>query len=293
MTDQIDPTDRSAPPPPTTGGAAASGPGGLGAPGIAGAIALVVIAVLAIVGLTGSRASSSTSPSGGAAASSAAGSAPGSVAVASPSGTPKPSPTATAKSTATAAPSASAGASASAKPTGTPKPSPTATPKPTAKPTAVPPSTASCANPATGVTVVYPATWYTVDEPPQFRCVPYSDAPFAIPSGASLPDAPVAVLADGFVPYDDALADLTDPAKWTTTSKATTTVSGLPAVKVEQRWIGDAPYPVGTLRHFYLVDRGADGSVLFETTGEAGGAYDTNRGVVDLMASKSRIVPPS
>ena len=101
----------------------------------------------------------------------------------------------------------------------------------------------------------------------------------------------MAVLADE-TPYQQALDGLTDTTKWKVLSQADATVSGLPATVAEVSWIGKAPYTVGTMRYFYLVDRGAQGSVLFVTQGTAGSAYDTDKQVVDLMASKSTIAAP-
>jgi hypothetical protein len=141
------------------------------------------------------------------------------------------------------------------------------------------------------VTVVYPKDWYTVDEPPQYACSFFDASPIVIDPDQTVPDAPVAVLADE-TPYQDALAALTDPAKWKVGSQANATVSGLPATKVEASWVGSATYPSGTLRYFYLVDRGAGGSVLFVTQGLAGDAYTTDKQVVDLMASQSTIAAP-
>jgi hypothetical protein len=85
---------------------------------------------------------------------------------------------------------------------------------------------------------------------------------------------------------------LTDPAKWTIVSESSTKVSGLAATVAEGSWIGKAPYTIGTQRYFYLVDRGAQGSVLFVTQGQAGDTYDEYKQVVDLMASKSTISAP-
>ena len=79
----------------------------------------------------------------------------------------------------------------------------------------------------------------------------------------------MAVLADE-TPYQQALTALTDPTKWRILSQASATVSGLPATVAEVSWIGKAPYTVGTQRYFYLVDRAAQGSVLFVTQGTAG-----------------------
>ena len=130
-----------------------------------------------------------------------------------------------------------------------------------------------------------------MDEPPQYACAFFDSAPIVIPPDQTFPDAPVAVLSDA-TPYQPGLDALTDPTKWKVLSESTTTVSGLPATVAETSWIGKAPYTVGMQRYFYLVDRGAQGSALFITQGTAGSAYDQDRQVVDLMASKSSISKP-
>jgi hypothetical protein len=141
--------------------------------------------------------------------------------------------------------------------------------------------------PGAGVTVAYPADWFTLNQQP-FECVPYDSAPITLPSDQSLPDAPVAALADQ-VDYNDALKALTDPTLWQVQSQKDVKVSGLAAIQVEEAWIGKAPYTVGTMRYFYLVNRGSDGSVLFVTQGMSGSDYSENQSVVDLMASQSTI----
>jgi hypothetical protein len=141
------------------------------------------------------------------------------------------------------------------------------------------------------VTVVYPKNWYTIDEPPQYACAFFDSSPIVIPPDQTFPDAPVAVLANE-TPYQAALTAMTDPAKWKVISQTNTTVSGLPATVAEASWIGRAPYTVGTMRYFYLVDRGAQGSVLFVTQGQASDTYATDKQVLDLMASKSTITVP-
>ena len=100
------------------------------------------------------------------------------------------------------------------------------------------------------------------------------------------------MLADE-TPYQQALDALTDPAKWKVLSEKATKVSGSDRRRwPRSSWIGRAPYTVGTQRYFYLVDRGAQGSVLFVTQGQVGDAYTTDKQVVDLMASKSTISVP-
>ena len=46
------------------------------------------------------------------------------------------------------------------------------------------------------------------------------------------------------------------------------------------------------MRYFYLVDRGSVGSALFVTQGVAGDEYDTDKSVLDGMASASTIGQP-
>lgn len=213
----------------------------------------------------------------------------------SPSTSPSPTPSASAEATASpsAAPTAgpTAGPTATPAPTGTPGPTagPSASPRPS--PTPIPVPTTSCIQPDTGVTVVYPKNWFTIDEPPQYACAFFDSSPIVIPPDQTFPDAPVAVLADE-TPYQEALTAMTDPLKWKVISQSTTKVSGLPATVAEVAWIGRAPYTVGTMRYFYLVDRGGQGSVLFVTQGQASDTYATDKQVLGLMASKSTISAP-
>ena len=221
--------------------------------------------------------------------------------------TPKPTPTPTPKPTPTPTPKPSA--SGSAKPSATPKPSaapteqptpsptPTATAAPTLPPPSSPPPTSTCsvttASGAQLASIVYPAAWHTLSEPPAASCRYFDPNPISPPSDGSAPDTAITVKPD-VVSYDDAVATATDPANWTVVQSVETTVSGLPATRVEATsTAAESGTPVGTTLYSYIIDYGT-GTLTIQTSGTAGdAAYAANTQVADLMAQASTFTPPT
>jgi heat shock protein HslJ len=226
---------------------------------------------------------------------------------------PTPGPSASAQPSASASPSASPSASAAPSPTATPSASPTAAPtaSPTAAPTAAPtgtpaptvvppaslPPVANCAlNVVVGgvstqiATIVYPADWNTVAAPPTLACRYFDPEPITVPADPTTLTTAVMVKADLTITYADALAAATNPTAWNVLAQAPVTVAGLPATRIEATSTAGTPgYPVGVTRYAYLIDAGRP--VWFETSGTVGdAAYDTNKSVVDLMASQSTLI---
>ena len=224
---------------------------------------------------------------------------------AKPTATPTPPPTATPTATATAKPSASA----SAKPTPTAGPTATATTKPTLAPTpaptpaptlqpppSVPPESTCTVTSPTGIqlaSIVYPASWHTVSEPPAASCRYFDPNPISMPSDGSAPDTAITVKPD-VASYEDAVAAATNPANWNVVQSVQTTVSGLQATLVEATSTTvDSGTPVGTTLYSYIIDYG-DGTLTIQTSGTAGdAAYAANTAVADLMAQASTFTPPS
>ena len=220
---------------------------------------------------------------------------------------PEPSPSATAKPVASAsgapskAPSAKPSATPTAKPTAAPTPRPTpaasAPPAPTIAPPASMPPVATCAltvEPSLAVaTIVYPADWYTVTQPPTVACRYFDPAEIKVPADPATLTTAVMVTADLTVPYADALAAATDPANWTVLMNEPVTDSGLPATRVEATSTSDASgFPAGITRYGYQIDLGG-GSAWIETSGTVGDpTYVEYMSVVDLIASQSTITPP-
>jgi hypothetical protein len=159
-------------------------------------------------------------------------------------------------------------------------------------PTAIP--TAACTIPDRGVEVVYPAEWSTLAEPPDAACRVFDPEPIVAPGDPADATVAVVVLANPDIDYQAALAAATDPATWDVETQEATQVSGLPATRIEavtSTPVGER-YPEGYRRYLYLVDRGAGGTLVFDTRGTAGETYDTYRAVVDLMAASSTVEAP-
>ncbi len=221
-----------------------------------------------------------------------------------PSASPSLAPTPSASPAPSDAPSAAPSAEPSATPTPTPKPTaaPTAAPSPSAAPTIEPPPSlppvATCDltvsdPPITVATLVYPADWFTLTEPPVQACRYYDPVPIEVPADPATLSTAVMVKADPAGTYDAALAAATDPANWTVTTNEPVTISGLPATRIQATSLTDAAgLPIGTTRYQYLIDVGGY-PVWIETTGTLGDpTFATNSSVVDLMASQSTFPIP-
>ena len=226
-------------------------------------------------------------------------------------GTPlTPSPSPSVEPSPSAEPSASPSASPSPSPTPAPTPPPsvpppatpppgTPTPIPSPDPSALPSATAipttTCEIPDRGVTVTYPANWFTVTEPPELACRLFDEAPITDPPDETNPSIAIVVGSNPDVPWPNAFAAATDTNRWDLQSIASTTVSGLPAVRIEAISLGveGDPYPAGTWRYLYLADRGANGTLFIETRGQPGDAYALQKQVVDLMAATILVPAPS
>jgi heat shock protein HslJ len=218
-----------------------------------------------------------------------------------PSIPPLPSvpPLPSAQPTPTPKPTASPRASASARPEPTPTAAPTS--EPTAAPTLPPPAssppTSSCAvtspSGAQLASIVYPASWSTVSDPPSAACRYFDPEPITMPSDGSSPDVAVTVRAD-VASYEAAVAAALDPANWAVVQTAETTVSGLQATLVEaESTAPDSGTPVGTNLYSYIIDYGDGGTVTIQTSGDAQDpAYAANTEAADLMAQASTFTPP-
>jgi heat shock protein HslJ len=221
---------------------------------------------------------------------------------AKPTATPTTKPTATPAANETARPTPSPTPTPTPTPAPTPKPTPTPTPKPTPAPTLPPPpssppeSACTVTSPAGTqlASIVYPASWHTVSEPPTAACRYFDPNPISVPSDGSAPDTAITVKPD-VASYDDAVAAATDPANWKVVQSVETTVSGVQATLVEGTSTSvDSGTPVGTTLYSYIIDYGDDGTLTIQTSGTAGdAAYAANTDVADLMAQASTFTPPN
>ncbi len=141
-----------------------------------------------------------------------------------------------------------------------------------------------------GVTVSYPATWYTVKDVPEYVCVLYGPEPVTVDPATRQTNAKVSVIATTALAYADVVAGLTNRTTWSAVTAAQVTVSTLPATKVSGTSTGAGSVPAGVTQYSYVVDRGSAGVVIIETAAAAGATdFQANTQVVDLMASKIQI----
>ena len=154
------------------------------------------------------------------------------------------------------------------------------------------PPTASCvvdrAADVTLTTIVYPADWNTVTEPPALACRYFDPEPITVPADPATLTTAVMVKADPTVPYEDALTAATNPSAWNVLTNEPVTVLGAAGDALEATSTAGSPgYPTGVTRYGYLIDLGGR-STWIETSGTVGdAAYTTNMSVVDLIASQS------
>jgi heat shock protein HslJ len=199
--------------------------------------------------------------------------------------TPAPSPVATETATPTAAPTAS------------PSPSPRPTPAPTVSPPPSIPPTATCdlvgSDGQALASIVYPAAWSTLDEPPELACRYFDPESITVPADPTTLETAVMVVTSA-TPFADAVNTATDPASWDVTALRDVTVGTVPATFVEAVAIADsAGVAIGTSSFAYIVDYGDAGTLTIRTTGTAGDAdYVANTAVATLMAALSTFTPP-
>jgi heat shock protein HslJ len=224
---------------------------------------------------------------------------------AEPATSPAPSGEASAgpNATKTAAPTPGPTPTARPTPAPTPKPTPAPTlpPRPTPAPTVEPPPsippTATCELASPGgqglASIVYPASWATLDAPPELACRYFDPEPITVPADPTTVAAAVSVLT-AETPFADAINAATDSASWDVKRQTDLTVGTLPATLVEAVAIADtAGVAVGTSSFSYIVDYGEAGTLTIRTTGTAADpTYATNLAVATLIAARSTFTPP-
>ena len=200
---------------------------------------------------------------------------------------PSPAPSPVATETATPTPA----------PTPTPSRAPSPTPAPPVSPPPSIPPTATCDLVGTDgqalASIVYPAAWSTLDEPPDLACRYFDPASIIVPADPTTLETAVMV-ATSEAPFADAVNMATDPASWDVTALRDVTVGTVPATFVEAVAIADsAGVAIGTSSYAYIVDYGDAGTLTIRTTGTAGDAdYVASTAAATLMAALSTFTPP-
>jgi heat shock protein HslJ len=203
------------------------------------------------------------------------------------SDTPSPAPSPVATETATPTPA----------PTPTPSRTPSPTPAPAVSPPPSIPPTATCnlvgSDGQPLASIVYPAAWSTLDEPPDLACRYFDPESIVVPADpTTLETAVMVVTAE--TPFADAVNMATDPVSWDVTALRDVTVGTVPATFVEAVAIADsAGVAIGTSSYAYIVDYGDAGTLTIRTTGTAGNAdYVESSAAATLMAALSTFTPP-
>ena len=168
--------------------------------------------------------------------------------------------------------------------------------QPVSPPPSIPP-TATCDLVGTDgqalASIVYPAAWFTLDEPPDLACRYFDPASIIVPADPTTLETAVMV-ATSETPFADAVNMATDPASWDVTALRDVTVGTVPATLVEAVAIADsAGVAIGTSSYAYIVDYGDAGTLTIRTTGTAGDAdYVASSAAATLMAALSTFTPP-
>ena len=197
------------------------------------------------------------------------------------------SPTPVARATPTTAPPT--GASPTAAPTDvtptaspgeptpelTPEPTPELTPAPVGSPTASTETVASCRSDAAGITVTYPATWFTIADGSQWTCLLFDAAPIEILPNTELPQVGVTIYATD-QPYAAVRRDFETAAAYRVLTTESGVVDGREATAYELENTGEGFYEKGLLQAVVVVDLGAKGALVIESVGKPGAAYDAN-----------------
>ena len=206
------------------------------------------------------------------------------VIVARPFGGGAASPSPVARATAT--PEATAPAAPTAAPTdATPTDAgPTASPdEPTAEPTPAPVESptppaedgATCRSEVAGITVTYPADWSTIDDGSQWTCLLFDPAPIEILPDTELPQVAVTIYPQA-QPYAEVVNDFATAAAYRVISTDTGAVDGRDATAFELENTGEGFYEKGLLQAVVVVDLGPRGTLVIESVGPPGDAYDSN-----------------
>ncbi|HYO43599.1 MAG TPA: hypothetical protein VES19_10420, partial [Candidatus Limnocylindrales bacterium] len=194
-------------------------------------------------------------------------------------GTASPSPVARATPTgspSTAAPSVAPTAAPTdipATPTVEPTAEPTPPPVESAAPSAA--DVATCRSEAAGITVTYPAPWFTVNDGSAWTCLLFDPAPIEILPDTELPQVAVGMYTQA-ESYEQVRRDFETTAVYTVISTDTGVVDGRDATAFELENTGQGFYEKGMLQAVVVVDLGARGTLVIESVGMPGAAYEAN-----------------
>jgi outer membrane biosynthesis protein TonB len=253
---------------------------------------IAVVAILAIALIAGGAAFVLIAkPFGGGAAASPSATASAAAARPTKAATPSPTraPTLSPTPKSTPAPTAEPTPPPTAPPTPQPTPGPTPSLEPTVAPTPEPslPAGTVCRSDRLGVTVTYPKDWYAYEGDPQWTCLLFDPNPIKLDPNTEI-SATIQMMDDGRT-FAAVTKDYATASVYTVKAKASLTVDGLPAVGYQLENTGQGYYPKGILQTVFVIDRGSRGTLVAETVGKKGAAYDANVKILELMVGNLKI----
>ena len=143
-------------------------------------------------------------------------------------------------------------------------------------------------------TIVYPANWFTVTGPANLACRYFSPTQITVPADPSTLTTAVMIQGDPASTYDAAIAAATNPTAWNVLQEQSATVgggTGWPATLIEATSTAGSPgYPPGVTRYGYLLNAGGKPAWIVTSGTLNTPEYNTNKGVVQLIASKSTVL---
>ncbi len=147
----------------------------------------------------------------------------------------------------------------------------------------------TCRAAKAGLTVSYPAAWYTVTGYPDWNCMLFDPSPIKIVLNSELP--PVAILiAQDTRSAADVIADFTtNPDMFEVLDSQAGTVDGLDATALMVRDTGNGLMAAGTEELVVVVDRGSRGGLMLAVIGEPGAAFDANAEALGAVISSIKI----
>ena len=162
---------------------------------------------------------------------------------------------------------------------------------------AIPNGWERCTNSTHGYSIAYPGDWYTTDafdgvQGPANACQWFSPDPFG-PQGNVVPEGwgyPLEVAIRG--PFDDVLAQETDPGAADALVEEQLLVQGHRAVRLEVETLNDVVGENG-LHYEYLIELDDETTLIVHTTPTRGvaGVYADNKVVVDRAVDTLTFLP--
>ena len=172
-----------------------------------------------------------------------------------------------------------------------------ATTAPTTAPTSGPTTSASggagdlatCAAATAGLTVSYPAGWYTVTDYPDWNCMLFDPTPIKFVLNAEVPAVAVQIAQDTRA-YAKVVADFkTNTDLYELLDSQTGSVDGLDATAIYIRHTGNGLMAKGMEELVVVVNRGSLGSLTLEVIDMPGATFDANAQVLGTMISNIKI----